>query len=183
MKYGYIRLAACFSREKAAEWSKDVWVRLGYSPTDKSTWTQERVNMPSHKEEPVQTFAPKAWAAICELLGGEDRIIAESATWNDGLIVNFGKAENEGHSPDPRELKHWHVDGAFFMHYRINWHIRPPFVARASVLTCPRGGRMSKGVVYTEFRYSYLVIIRSQLNASIPTSFKHATSKFLLRVL
>ena len=118
MKYGYVRLPDCFSREQATEWTKDVWVRLGYSPTDISTWKKERINMPTHKTTPVQNFAPKAWAAICELLGGEDRIITESAAWNDGLIVNLGlTGEDDGLRPDPRDLTHWHVDGAHFTHY------------------------------------------------------------------
>ncbi|KAL1962423.1 hypothetical protein VTN77DRAFT_9694 [Rasamsonia byssochlamydoides] len=117
MKYGYVRLTNCFSREKATAWTKDVWTRLGYSPTDKSTWTRERINMPSHKSEPVKTFAPKAWAAICELLGGEDRVAEESAVWNDGLIVNLGTPEWEGKWPHPRELQGWHVDGDFFVHF------------------------------------------------------------------
>jgi hypothetical protein len=117
MKYGYLRLTDCFSREKAAEWTKDVWARLGYSPTDKSTWTRERINMPYHRTEPVQTFAPKAWLAICELLGGEDRVAEHSAVWNDGLIVNLGTDEWEGKWPDPRDLQNWHVDGDFFVHF------------------------------------------------------------------
>lgn len=118
LQYGYVRIPDCFTREKAAEWTKDVWIRLGFSPTDKSTWTAERINMPSHRSEPVQTFAPKAWAAICELLGGEDRVDADSAIWMDGFIVNLGTPEWEGRWPDhPKELDNWHVDGDFFVHY------------------------------------------------------------------
>lgn len=117
LRYGYIRLTSCFSRETATEWTHDVWTRLGYSPTDKSTWTSERINMPVHRTELVRTFAPKAWSAICELLGGEERVSAESSTWNDGLIVNLGTAESEGTVPDPRALPGWHVDGDFFMHF------------------------------------------------------------------
>jgi hypothetical protein len=117
MKYGYLRLTNCFSPEKAAEWTQDVWTRLGSSSTDKETWTKERINMPHHRQEPVKTFAPKAWAAICELLGGEERIAEESAVWNDGLIVNLGTKELEGKWPHPRDLQGWHVDGDFFVHF------------------------------------------------------------------
>lgn len=117
MKYGYVKIPKCFTREKASEWTKDVWTRLGMSPTDKSTWTQERINMPFHRRELCQTFAPKAWAGICELLGGEERVAADSAMWSDGLIVNLGTPEFENKFPHPTELPGWHVDGDFFVHF------------------------------------------------------------------
>ncbi|KAL4984085.1 hypothetical protein BDW68DRAFT_23763 [Aspergillus falconensis] len=118
LQHGYVVIPNCFTREKALSWTKDVWIRLGYSATDKSTWTSERINMPHHREEAVRTFAPKAWAAICELCGGEDRISEEFGNWRDSLIVNLGLREYEGmESQDPRELDNWHVDGDFFWHF------------------------------------------------------------------
>ncbi|KAF2099060.1 hypothetical protein NA57DRAFT_56689 [Rhizodiscina lignyota] len=117
MKHGFLRIPNCFSPEKAEEWTSNVWKRLGMSPTDKSTWTQERINMPSHRTESTATFAPKAWDTMCELLGGEDRIAPESGVWQDSLIVNLGSKEFEGREPDPRGLPGWHVDGDFFMHF------------------------------------------------------------------
>lgn len=73
--------------------------------------------MPSHRTFDVSEFAPKAWAAICELCGGEDRIQPESRHWKDSLIVNLGTAEGEGRPVAPRDLPGWHVDGDFFVHY------------------------------------------------------------------
>lgn len=48
--------------------------------------------MPWHKHVPVAEFAPKAWAAMCQLLGGEERISEKKAFrgWSDGFIVNLG---------------------------------------------------------------------------------------------
>lgn len=86
-------------------------------PNDKSTWTSERINMPHHRTENVETFAPKVWGAICEVLGGEERISKEAAIWNDGLIVNLGSPEFAGKVTPPKELNGWHVDGDFFVHY------------------------------------------------------------------
>lgn len=117
MRFGYVRVPDCFSKAKANGWAGDVWSRLGYSPTDKSTWANEMTWMGDTKEEAVKTFAPKAWAAICELLGGEDRVAPESATWNDALIVNLGSPESEGKWPNPADLPGWHVDGDFFTHF------------------------------------------------------------------
>lgn len=81
LEHGWIKLSNCFSREKAEQWCDDMWVRLGYKKDDPSTWKVERVNMPWHKTEPVQTFAPKAWAAMCELVGGAERLHPNSDSW------------------------------------------------------------------------------------------------------
>ena len=115
MEHGFVRLEGCFSASSAHEWTKDVWTRLGMSPDDKSTWTKERINMPGHNHAPCSDFAPKAWGAMCELLGGEERV--EPALWHDSLIVNLGTEEWEGKQYHPSELTGWHVDGDFFIHY------------------------------------------------------------------
>lgn len=118
LKYGYIRLENCFTREQAAEVTSGVWTRLGMSPTDKSTWTKARIHMPSHRTFDCAEFAPRAWAAICELCGGAERITEASRQWRDSLIVNLGSDEMEGEAPTPpRALDNWHVDGDFFVHY------------------------------------------------------------------
>ncbi len=97
--------------------TKDVWTRLGMSAEDKSTWTRLRTNMPCHDTFDAAEFAPRAWAAICELCGGEDKIAPESKLWRDSLIVNLGSAEGEGKPVPPHDLPGWHVDGDFFVHY------------------------------------------------------------------
>lgn len=117
MRHGFVRVTDCFSQEKAKKLAGDVWERLGVSPTDKSTWTTEITHMDETKTELVRTFAPKAWAAICHLLGGEGRTAPESRTWNDAFIVNLGSPESEGTWPKPADLEGWHVDGDFFTHF------------------------------------------------------------------
>jgi hypothetical protein len=117
LTHGYVHLTNCFTKEQAAEISKDVWTRLGMSPDDKSTWTKDTINMPSHFSFDSAEFAPKAWAAICELCGGEDRITKDSRNWRDSFIVNLGTPEGEGKPLPPKELLRWHVDGDFFVHY------------------------------------------------------------------
>ena len=59
MNDGYIVLRGAFSREKAAEWMKEMWTRLGMNPDDKTTWDKEKIHMPAHNREAVETFAPK----------------------------------------------------------------------------------------------------------------------------
>ncbi|KAG8805494.1 hypothetical protein FRC17_005481 [Serendipita sp. 399] len=135
LEHGYVVIRSAFTREQAAEATKDVWTRLGYDPDDTSTWVSERVNMPWHRRFAVQEFAPRAWGAICDLLGGEERVDEGASSWSDGFICNFGTVEfeqalagareNGGGGEDrikrelndPKKLTNWHVDGDFFVHF------------------------------------------------------------------
>ncbi|OQE22726.1 hypothetical protein PENFLA_c012G00677 [Penicillium flavigenum] len=118
LKHGFIKIPQCFTREAAAAFTSSVWTRLGVSPIDKSTWTKEKVNMPGHTTVNVEEFAPKAWHAICDLVGGADRVADWCKDWKDGWIVNMGKPE---YSPqdtlDFRSLGDWHNDGDWFIHF------------------------------------------------------------------
>lgn len=88
------------------------------SPTDKSTWSRLRTNMPAVQDQfDAAEFAPRAWAAVCELCGGEERVNPTCRIWRDTFIVNLGSPENEGKEVRPRELNNYHVDGDFFVHY------------------------------------------------------------------
>lgn len=117
IRRGFLQLKGCFTKEQADAVTKNVWTRLGMDPLDKSTWTASRTNMPNHKAFSADELAPRAWAAICELCGGEDKISPESKEWRDGLIVSLGSPELEGKEVQPQELDGWHVDGDFFVHY------------------------------------------------------------------
>ncbi|KAI0784778.1 hypothetical protein C8Q75DRAFT_809675 [Abortiporus biennis] len=119
LENGYVIIKRAFTKEQASQWTKTVWIRLGMDPDDKSTWDREKVHMPYHKRETVASFAPKAWEAIKELLGGEDRIDEKSSSWGDSFIVNLGTPELEdpASTVEPRDLGNWHVDGDFFVHY------------------------------------------------------------------
>ncbi|KAK0709111.1 hypothetical protein B0T26DRAFT_813939 [Lasiosphaeria miniovina] len=87
---------------------KDHFLTHGWiKKTDKSTWTRLRTNMPFHFTFDASEFAPRAWAAICELSGGEERVTPHSKIWKDSLIVNLGLVEAVGKP----------VHGDFFVHY------------------------------------------------------------------
>ncbi|KAJ7231168.1 hypothetical protein B0H12DRAFT_1205104 [Mycena haematopus] len=115
LTHGFIHLTQCFSREASEVFTSNLWTRLGMSPDDKSTWHTEWTNMPSHTSVLISEFAPKAWSAICQLLGGEDRISDSAKVWHDSFIVSLGE-EGQGEVP-MRELDRWHVDGDFFLHF------------------------------------------------------------------
>lgn len=73
--------------------------------------------MPTHNRRPVEEFSPAAWAAICDLMGGEERI-KTPAMWGDGFIVNLGlPTDKDTWQPPSPESSGWHKDGDFFRHY------------------------------------------------------------------
>ena len=103
-----------------------------------------------HPAIPIRDFCPKAWAAICELCGGEDRIDTGSSATpglgeatqeisqsviNDGFIVNVGSA------PDAAKWKKASTQGTpsgpdnltpaqqklLDPHERDNWHVDGDF--------------------------------------------------------
>ncbi|KAM7223749.1 ribonucleoside-diphosphate reductase large subunit [Rhypophila decipiens] len=117
LTHGWIKISGAFTAEQAAEVTKNVWTRLGMSPTDKSTWHTLRTNMPGHNTFHASSLAPRAWAAVTELCGGSDRITPDSALWKDSLIVNLGTPEGQDRPIPPQDLDGWHVDGDFFVHY------------------------------------------------------------------
>jgi hypothetical protein len=117
MKHGFLRLEGAIPLDNCDSWTQNVWARLAMDPADKSTWHTERTNMAKLNSVLAADIAPKAWAAICELCGGEDRIAKGGETWFDSFIVNLGSEQTEGKTVGPRELDNWHVDGDFFIHF------------------------------------------------------------------
>ena len=114
---GYVIIKNAFSREVAKKYTDLAWERLGYDPNDPSTWEESKIHMPSMNRFPVAEFAPRAWAAMCDLLGGADRINQERATWSDGFILNLSfQADQPYREPSP-EAGGWHNDGDFFRHF------------------------------------------------------------------
>lgn len=116
LQRGFVTIKECFTEADAREWLGDVWVRLGYDADDPSTWAEPRIHMPTLNRVEVRDFAPKAWGAICDLLGGADRI-QQPTMWGDGFIANLGIGADRPWEPPSAEVSGWHKDGDFFRHF------------------------------------------------------------------
>jgi len=118
LDHGFVVIRKCFSRAAVAEFTRQLWDRLGYDEHDPATWTQPRVHMPAHHTLNVREFAPKAWDAVCDLIGGAERIAGEQPyVWNDGFIVNLGVGADQPWAPATAASPEWHKDGDFFRHF------------------------------------------------------------------
>ncbi len=114
---GHVILRNCFSRDLAQEWVAFAYKRLGCAPDAPATWAEARMHLPSMNRVPIREVAPKAWGAICDLLGGEDRLANPDPQWGDGFIINFSHGADRPWEPPSAKVGGWHKDGDFFRHF------------------------------------------------------------------
>jgi hypothetical protein len=128
---GMITLRGAFDGELARRWREDGlrrlreeperWVRgyaaklaedpslslANFSIDDPTTWTWPRIELLGPESLVIEEFAPDAWAAICDLLGGTDRV--QTRSWAQYLLLNLcGGSSGEGR-PKP-DSSGWHID-------------------------------------------------------------------------
>ena len=116
LTYGHVILHDCFTREAAEEAKADAWNQLGYDPQDPETWEKPLAFLFPSAPMPMKAFLPRAWGAICDLIGGEGR----ASGGNPGIgqwVINFRRGADEPWQPPSPEVKGWHKDGNFFRHF------------------------------------------------------------------
>ncbi len=116
LDHGHVIVHDCFSREFAKEWTELAFRRQGYDLNDSTTWVEPIIHMPATQYRFMADVAPKAWAAACQLLGGEERVDAP-CWWGDSMIVNFHKGADQPWQPPSPQVGGWHKDGDFFKHF------------------------------------------------------------------
>lgn len=113
---GHVIVHDCFSREVAQQWTDVAFERIGYDKNDPTTWVEGFRFTPQSETVPVREFAPRAWQAACELMGGEDRP-EEPMTWHNGMAANFHAGSEVPWQPPQPHGNHWHVDGDHFRYF------------------------------------------------------------------
>ena len=116
---GFVVVRNCFSRRFAEQWTSGALRRLHCSPSDRASWPVGRMRAPESQRLDLRELSPRAWAAACQLIGGEQRA-KTPCRWGDGFLVNFGKDPTARYSPPGPEIPPealWHKDGDFFRHF------------------------------------------------------------------
>ena len=115
LTYGFVIIEGAYPRELCDEQAAGAWERLGYKADDPSTWAEEKIHMPSRQSFPFRVHAPRAFAAVQELMGA-DRFKGEPGTGN-GFILNLRLGADKPWIPPSPEAGGWHKDGDFFRHF------------------------------------------------------------------
>jgi len=116
LEFGHVVIEQALDPELVREQVAFGWSRLGVDPGDPSTWQHDKIHMRSRSSFAWRDHAPRAWAAITELCGGEDRVRQPCGTGN-GFIINFSWRAAEGGQPPHAGSGGWHKDGDFFRHF------------------------------------------------------------------
>lgn len=114
---GYVIVKNCISPDILKEKIDAAWKRLDEDRDDPTTWKKQRVILSVTSSVRISDAYPKAWGAICDLVGGRERIEREEQrSWPDGYMVVFKVAGSKSWSspidyPDDTEnFGHWHKD-------------------------------------------------------------------------
>jgi hypothetical protein len=172
LRKGYVKIEGAFPREIAEEWSRSCFQRLGYDMDDQATWAEQRIHMGGDQYVEVKEFAPRVFDAMCDLMGGEERV-GQPVRWSDHFIVNLGIRADEPWEPAGPTTPGWHKDGDFFRHFLdspeqgllvfVNWtdvvhQGGPTFIATDSVPVVARFlAERPQGVLPSEFDFRALV--------------------------
>jgi hypothetical protein len=114
--HGYVVVKGCFDPTSVQSWIDRAWLRFGYDRNKPDEWTEKRIHLAKQESVDAREFAPKAYAAAMQLLGGEERVELPWQ-WNDGFIANLGVGDDRPWDPPSAHVKGWHKDGDFFRHF------------------------------------------------------------------
>ena len=126
---GYLIVKDCVDLNLAAQWMDQAYQRLGYDKHDPATWAKDSLWMHCTQEQPIRAIAPKAWEAILDVVGGEDRLETtvmrapenlypvNSFNWSDAFIANFYRGADQPWQPPSPAAAGWHKDGGYFRHF------------------------------------------------------------------
>lgn len=115
IRHGFVTIERALDPAFCEAEVQRAWVRLGIKEHDRSTWSFTRTNMPNLERFEFAKVAPRAYHAICDLLGGEERVL-QPCEFGNNLIVVLNNATTPWVPPSPASGG-WHKDGDWFHHF------------------------------------------------------------------
>jgi Phytanoyl-CoA dioxygenase (PhyH) len=116
LERGFVTVRGAFDPAGAQQWLDNAWLRFGYDRHDPASWAEKRIHLSSRSQVDARTFAPAAWGAAMDLVGGESRVTLPWQ-WGDSFIANLGVGDDRPWQPPSPAAGGWHKDGDFFRHF------------------------------------------------------------------
>ncbi len=121
--HGFVILRQCFDAGPGSlieRWRNESWARAQLNPDDPDSWPLKPLVLGGTESVPVKDIAPRAYAAICRLMGGEACLKDKNYSWSNHFLMNYATGADEAWVPcgqaSPAGLN-WHVDGSWFKHF------------------------------------------------------------------
>ena len=116
LERGFVVARHAIPPDWVRQWQDLAWQRLGYDREDPQTWAKERVHLPPSQAVRVEEWAPRAFQAACELIGGRERL-REPFFWGDVFVCNMAEGAGQPYREPNAQSPGWHKDGYFFRHF------------------------------------------------------------------
>jgi hypothetical protein len=127
---GYLVVQDCLNLDIANQWIDEAYERLGYDKHNPASWEKDIVWIDHKNQLPIRDIAPKAWDALLDVIGGEDKLEPQimqieskhfstinSFIWSDAFIINFHKGADQPWQAPSAKVGGWHKDGSYFKHF------------------------------------------------------------------
>lgn len=154
---GFVKIPGALDHRWRTRWLADAQRRLhdeperwvkgyaggleSYHPEDPASWSLPRVDLMGDELVEVADLAPRAWAAMQQLLG--ERGVA-TKRWSNYFIINFGERDEPRYeAPEPGD-PHWHVDAPHALRWGALRNALVAFVLFTDL--APRAGGTFLGV-------------------------------------
>ena len=112
---GHLVIKNAFPRAQSLDWVRDECGREGYAVDDPGTWQKDYVRIKTVRQEPLGTYAPAAWDAAVELMGGREQVKYEPEIHL--FAMNFKQGADRPFQPPSAQSGGWHKDGWHFRHF------------------------------------------------------------------
>ncbi len=112
---GHIVIKGAFPRKQSLEWVRDECARAGYDVDDPQTWRKPYERMELHHQEKLEEFAPTAWEASVDLMGGRECV--KNRPKISLFAMNFSQGADQPYQPPSAASRGWHKDGWHFRHF------------------------------------------------------------------
>ena len=113
-----VHLRGAIPQKLCDEWVGAYFERTGIDESDPASWPEDLNGFSkTTRSVPVAEASPATWEAICELLGGEERIAERTCAFSDGFNLNANRGADEPWKGPSAASPGWHKDGWFFRHF------------------------------------------------------------------